>query len=229
MKQFSHHKLTDSTRKAFFYFLDKYKPNRDFKILSVSCGDGVYEKLIFENYPEANLTGTDVVDCFVPKKDLEFFQKSGTWNFVKVFPEKELPFSDSAFDLVFHNDVIEHVEKPFLFLQEQLRVLKPGGGIILTTPNLLRLANVGKILLGQLDFPKKIHYDDLYTTAHHQQEFTEWNIVGMLKEVGFSEIEVRCSFWGLHFLNVQFKAHPQKGMGRLMSHYLTFHAKKPKN
>ena len=197
-------------------------------MLSVSCGNGRYEKLIYENYEEVNLIGTDVVDCFIKKEDIEFFNKRGIWKFVKVSPEKNLPFADNTFDLVYHNDVIEHVEKPFEFLKEQFRVLKPGGGIIIGTPNLLRVANIAKMLVGALDFPKKIHSDSFYTAVHHQQEFTEWNIVAMLKEVGFSEIEIKYCFFGLHFLNFQFKAYPQKGIGRLMSHYLVFYATKPK-
>lgn len=228
MKRFSKNRLANAALGSFFYFFDRQPINKDFKILSVSCGGGYYEKFIYENYRGVNLTGTDVVDCFIKKEDLEFFRKAGIWNFVKVAPEGALPFPDSSFDLVYQNDVIEHVEKPFAFLKEQFRILRPGGRIIVGTPNLLRVANVGKILLGLLDFPKKIHEQGLYTTVHHQQEFTQWNIRAFLKEVGFTEIEVKCSFFGLPFGNIQLQAFPQRGMGRLLSHYLTISAIKPK-
>ena len=221
-------KLVKAVKDSFLGFFDKNEIGKESEILSVSCGAGAYEKLLFENYQGIKIVATDVVDCFVKKEDRDFFQATGRWSFVKVYPEKELPFPDNTFDVVYHNDVLEHVEKPFAFLKDQFRVLKPGGKIIIGTPNLLRIGNMGRVLFGQLDFPKKIHKQGLYTSIHHQQEFTEWNIVGFLKEIGFTEIEVKCSFFGLHFWNIQFQAFPKKGIGRLLSHYLTIFAIKPK-
>ncbi len=221
-------KLVEAVRNSFLVFFGRNKIGKNCKILSVSCGEGTYEKLLYENYQGIEIIATDVADCFVKKEDIDFFNKKGRWNFVKVYPERDLPFSNNIFDVVYHNDVMEHVEKPFAFLCEQFRVLKPGGSIIIGTPNLLRIANSGKILFGRLNFPKKIHKQGLYTSIHHQQEFTEWNIVGFLKEIGFTEIEVKCSFFGLHFWNIQFQAFPKKGIGRLLSHYLTIFAIKPK-
>ncbi|MCB9554160.1 MAG: class I SAM-dependent methyltransferase [Myxococcales bacterium] len=46
-----------------------------------------------------------------------------------------LPFPDAAFDLVWSSEVIEHLEDPAASLAELRRVTRPGGDIILTTPN----------------------------------------------------------------------------------------------
>ena len=48
---------------------------------------------------------------------------------------QELPFEDDAFDLVWSSEVIEHLDDPRFSLDELRRVTKPGGDIILTTPN----------------------------------------------------------------------------------------------
>ena len=45
--------------------------------------------------------------------------------------------ADDSFDFVVTFQVIEHIENDLLFLQEIKRVLKPGGKLILTTPNRL--------------------------------------------------------------------------------------------
>ncbi len=46
-----------------------------------------------------------------------------------------LPFKDAIFDAVFAIDVIEHVPDEQRLINEALRVLRPGGRLILTTPN----------------------------------------------------------------------------------------------
>ena len=45
-----------------------------------------------------------------------------------------LPFSDGAFDSVYALDVLEHVDDEEQFARELLRVLKPGGRLLLSTP-----------------------------------------------------------------------------------------------
>jgi SAM-dependent methyltransferase len=47
----------------------------------------------------------------------------------------ELPYGDGTFDHVFALDVIEHVDDDAALVAEMLRVLRPGGGLTLTTPS----------------------------------------------------------------------------------------------
>lgn len=54
---------------------------------------------------------------------------------------KPLPYAESQFDVVYSTEVIEHVEGHRNFLTEAARVLKPGGWLVLTTPNLHRLVS----------------------------------------------------------------------------------------
>lgn len=48
-----------------------------------------------------------------------------------------LPFADSMFDVVFSTEVIEHTPNPLESVREMLRVLKPEGYLVLSTPNWL--------------------------------------------------------------------------------------------
>ena len=66
------------------------------------------------------------------------------WNLCKSEP----PF-DRKFDFVFFSEVIEHLPIPGYIVLERLKsVLRPGGIIICSTPNLYRLRNVVYMALG---------------------------------------------------------------------------------
>lgn len=60
-----------------------------------------------------------------------------------------LPFEDSPFDLVACTEVIEHLEHYRYTIREMFHVLKPGGTLELTTPNILNLkSRVRLVVLG---------------------------------------------------------------------------------
>lgn len=46
-----------------------------------------------------------------------------------------LQFPNESFDLVWCTEVIEHLDDPVFFREEVIRVLKPNGRLVLTTPN----------------------------------------------------------------------------------------------
>jgi SAM-dependent methyltransferase len=51
-----------------------------------------------------------------------------------------LPFPDARFDSVGALNVLEHVEQPEAFIKELVRVTKPGGKIVISSPNFYRVA-----------------------------------------------------------------------------------------
>jgi len=78
------------------------------------------------------------VDLELPDKYLDdpYYLKASAENFT---------FQES-FDVIFAGDLIEHLSNPGLFLSSVHRHLKPGGRLILTTPNTFNLFNIaGKL------------------------------------------------------------------------------------
>lgn len=49
----------------------------------------------------------------------------------------KLEVANSAFDVVLSSECIEHTEDPWISLEEMIRVLRPGGTLLFTTPNRL--------------------------------------------------------------------------------------------
>jgi SAM-dependent methyltransferase len=61
-----------------------------------------------------------------------------------------LPFEDETFDCVFGFSVLEHLLNGCAFMREAHRVLKPGGRLVLLTPNISTYFTVALLLLGRM-------------------------------------------------------------------------------
>ncbi|MHB8393886.1 MAG: class I SAM-dependent methyltransferase [Candidatus Dormibacteria bacterium] len=105
-------------------------------ILDVGCGDGFFLLRVRNVLShEVGCSGLDADAQSVAKA-----QAHGIDCRVGL-ADQTLPFQDSSFDLVFAGEIIEHVADTDRMLEEVSRVLRPGGYLLLTTPNLLAWYN----------------------------------------------------------------------------------------
>ena len=67
-------------------------------------------------------------------------------------------FSDNSFDAITAHHVIEHMHDPIGFLRESLRLLKPGGKLVVTSPNVASWGHrVFRMSWRELDVPRHLH------------------------------------------------------------------------
>lgn len=106
----------------------RYAPLEGRRVLDAGCGVGMYVAA-FRRFTDAAY-GVDL--------DWQrAAQAAGHSPNVQVASVEELPFADGSFDAVLSHEVIEHVTDDRAAVAEAVRVLKPGGRLVLYAPNRL--------------------------------------------------------------------------------------------
>jgi ubiquinone/menaquinone biosynthesis C-methylase UbiE len=110
-------------------------------VLDVGCGDGEISRAI-QDHVDGVVVGVDISRSLtrVASKRLD--------NLIIGDVERWLPFRFQVFDLCTGLDVIEHVVDTDGFLVGLYNVLKPGGHLIIVTPNLASLVERLLLLFG---------------------------------------------------------------------------------
>lgn len=114
----------------FSYYIESIRSQLEVaeKFLDVGCGTGIVVN-------ELALKGIEAYGIEVSESSYQI-AKTKLGKFA-VYDGKKIPYDDNSFDAVGSFNVIEHVEDAIGFLDESLRVLKPGGRLIICSPNFL--------------------------------------------------------------------------------------------
>jgi len=114
-------------------------------ILDVGCGDGSMLFRYFKQMPREfhGVEGAPDLKAKAEARGIKVtsYDLNGRW-----------PYADNQFDVVFSNQVIEHIHNCRLFASEAYRILKPGGTVIIATENLCSLLNWLALTLGYTPF-----------------------------------------------------------------------------
>jgi 2-polyprenyl-3-methyl-5-hydroxy-6-metoxy-1,4-benzoquinol methylase len=96
--------------------------------------------------------------------------------------EDGLPFADASFATVVAAEVIEHVFDTQSAINELARVLKPGGWLAITTPNLVALSGRAQLLFGRS--PHNVEFDASPGTSGHIRYLTFETLELLLRRAG---------------------------------------------
>ena len=117
---------------ASFYakYADTLKPDRPGgRVLDVGCGAGQVVARLTEAGFEAH--GVDVSEPSIARAR-QFCPRC------LVYDGTTLPYPDKHFASAGALNVLEHVEQPEAFILELVRVVQPGGKVIISSPNFMR-------------------------------------------------------------------------------------------
>jgi len=147
-----------------YYLFHQFNLNKEEKLLEIGCGRGDFLASFkrlglncygvdISNFSSVNLTGIKV-----EKVDVS---------------QDALPYEDNSFDIVYHKSLIEHLYSPDYLMKETHRVLKPGGRIIILTPD----------WVSQM----KVFYEDFT----HSRPYDLTSLSDLLNIYGFSKVETK--------------------------------------
>lgn len=106
-----------------------------------------------------------------------------------------LPYEDASFDYVTCLEGIEHIENPHQCIREFARLLKPGGQLILSTPNILNIEERVKwLLFGYTSHFKPISADHL--RMRHAERGAMEEIVLHINPISYAELRYLLEKYG---------------------------------
>lgn len=144
-------------------------------VLDIPCGRGAFTRRLGELRLEVHCA--DV--AYEPDGEVGGHYRRADMN-------ERLPFADGELDAVVCIDGIEHIERPYDFTVECARVLRPGGIVLLSTPNISSLRSRWRWLLTGFHHGRKAPLDEENVTPLHHINMMEFpKMRYMLHRAGF--------------------------------------------
>ena len=146
------------------------------RVLDMPCGQGALTQQLVE-------AGYDVTSADVEPDGFRLPQRTCD----AVDFDAPLPYADGTFDIVVCVEGIEHCENQYQLFRELRRILRDGGHLVLSTPNVMSLSARMRWLLTGFDdvSPRPIRHDEARLSYHH------------INPVGVSFLELMCRANGM--------------------------------
>ena len=177
-------------RKKMRIVLSLFQKHENGKVLDIGCGDGLISSLV------RDVTKADVYGLDISKSAVSEAKKRGIKAKTLNVDKGGFPFEKNTFDAVFCGDLIEHIYDTEKLLENIIMILKPGGYLIISVPNIASWYNRGFLLIGYM--PVWIESSLKNYTGNplikdgmgHIHAFTRRSLTELLRLKGFSAEKV---------------------------------------
>jgi len=184
---------SDRSRKAIKILNDAIKglPSKELRFLELGCGTGEFLDRVASLDERLRVWGIDISKLAIDK-----VKEKGFDGFALDVSQQELPFREGFFDVVYLGDVIEHLLDPDFMISEVKRILKKGGLVVLTTPNLASWCNRILLLFG---------FQPLFSEVSTKKIFgrSGSKIVGHLRLYTLKSLKEFLSYYGFKIISVE--------------------------
>ena len=158
-------------------------------ILDIGCGDGSAAATAAPILRPHRLVGVDWSQDALRRANRHLSAVRGG------LTDPGLPFASGSADAVLFSEVIEHLVDPDAALDELRRVLRPGGHLLLSTPNLAAWYNRGLLLAGVQPVFSEVSMRGIYgrpgaQVVGHLRLYTARALKQMLPAAGFEVVRM---------------------------------------
>jgi 2-polyprenyl-3-methyl-5-hydroxy-6-metoxy-1,4-benzoquinol methylase len=177
-------------RIQYLHILSKYvKDSASTNVVDVGIAGGMFPFLLHKL--GINVIGLDWGEIS-SQQELEKMHP-GVKVYACCYEKDQWPLQDNSVDIVTHLDLIEHVHPPQQFMFKEIRrILRPGGILIITTPNLASLRKRIGILRGQHPVGQLKEFFESNPFVEHIREFTVNEVSQIVKWASFEVISAYC-------------------------------------
>ena len=160
------------------------------KVLDYGAGNGLYVKLWEEIFSKSELSFCEISPVALEKLKANYPQYAAH---CYLMSGDHVGLPDDSFDVVVSIEVMEHVEDLSAYTGEILRLLKPGGKFIWTTPcaNPFSIEHIYNLLTGQIEKLPDGYRRWKSEAPAHLRRLKSGEAKKVLLDNGFGEVDFR--------------------------------------
>lgn len=180
MSNYTHNQYVDDQNSSWAMVFNQIKDNET--VLDIGCSSGNFGVMLISQ-KQCIVDGIDIdID------DIALAQKKLRKTYVLDIEDDSLDILTEKYDVITIMDVIEHLKEPARALRKIGQLLKPGGRLLFSVPNMSHVSIRLELLLGEFNYRNIGLLDDT-----HLHFYTEKYLQRVLNDAGYNIVNAESS------------------------------------